>query len=362
MDPLLKLVSDPPPISTTIHHPGFEMDTLKKVIRAKWKVKSKFEDVKKDLGIITEELKLLSHILFKNHNRFRNDKGYKDLRMLEKTLQKFLSHKFMKSLADLLGFIPDSASSQLKTYLPTPAMGHHTHLQLYGAAAFLERIEMLSKNCALLDVQRLNLGHFWGVSAQNLAVVGRIWLVCRHLLVRIQTFYSGMGQVVAELPGDKFGSELPENLFNFMPDDMVEQVKQAEATIVDVETGVEVKEQIVTVEDFLDLGVPIKRPAEPSLFALNKKRKKVESSVIEEETKPTESKDILSDIHSIDQLKEFLKLETELRKSSRKTSLTRKLNQEDWKALKTNVVANMVATKPNKSLKLCRKLIRNAIK
>ena len=59
--------------------------------------------MKKDLGIITEELKILSHILYKNHKGFRNDKGYTDLRML----QSFLSHYFMKSLADLMGFIPD---------------------------------------------------------------------------------------------------------------------------------------------------------------------------------------------------------------------------------------------------------------
>ena len=75
--------------------------------------------MKKDLGIITEELKILSHILYKNHKGFRNDKGYKDLRML----QSFLSHYFMKSLADLMECIPDSASSQLKTYIP--AMSQH---------------------------------------------------------------------------------------------------------------------------------------------------------------------------------------------------------------------------------------------
>ena len=47
MDLLLKHVSDPPPISTTIHHPGFEMETLKKIIQAKWKIKSKFENEKR---------------------------------------------------------------------------------------------------------------------------------------------------------------------------------------------------------------------------------------------------------------------------------------------------------------------------
>ena len=373
------MVLDPPPISTTIHHPQFEVDALRKIIRAKWKARSKIEDIDDDLNTLADEFKLLSHILYKNHNRFRNDKGYKDLRMLEKTLQKFLNHKFLKSLTDFLGFIPDSPSSHLKTYLPTQAMGLHTQLQLYGAGAFLARIEMLSKNCALLDVQRLNLGHFWGVSAQNLAVVGRIWLVCRHVLVGVQTCYDGLGQLLAELPGDRSREEMPSDLFAFMPEDIVKQVKQAEAVVVDIESAGQVKEQ--TVDDFLDLGEPVKRSTvdifsdigekikrpklDPvpnnDLSALNKMRKN-EAADISNSTESTTTKDILSDIHSIDQLKDFLKSEAESRKVSRKSSFTHKLSQDEWKSMRKEVLTNLMPTKPNKSLKLCRKLIRNAVK
>jgi len=367
MDPLLKQILESPPISTTIYYANFETVTLKKIIRAKWKIKSKFDDAEKDLGIVVEELKLLSQILYKNHNRFRNDKGYKDLRMLEKSLLKSLNHKFMKSLTAFLEFIPDSPSLQLKCYLPTQEMAEYTQLQLYGAAVFLERIEMLCKNCGLLDVQRLNLGHFWGVSAQNLAVVSRIWLVCRHLFLGVEIFYSGMNQIMTELPGEGSGVEMPADLYKFMPDELVEQVKHSEATVVDVKKGNEVKS--VTVEDFLDIGEPIKRPAavpvdaEANLQSLNRKRKKVVSHQ-EKDTNNTETSDgdSLAEIHSIEQMKLFLAAETESRKSNRKSSLTAKLKQDEWKALKKDVLANCIPTKPNKSLKLCRKLIRTAIK
>jgi hypothetical protein len=67
------------------------------------------------------------------------------------------------------------------------------------------------------NVQRLYLGHFWDVAAQNLAVVGRIWVVCRHLLVGVQVCYAGL----ADMPGEQVG-EIPENLFKFMPEDLVE--------------------------------------------------------------------------------------------------------------------------------------------
>ena len=68
---MLKLVLDPPPISTTIHYPQFEVDVLRKIIRAKWKARSKTEDIDDDLHTLADEFKLLSHILYKNHNRFR---------------------------------------------------------------------------------------------------------------------------------------------------------------------------------------------------------------------------------------------------------------------------------------------------
>ena len=155
MDPLLKLVLNPPPISTTIYYPDFAVETLRRIIRAKWKAKSKTEEIQSDLNVLETEFKLFSHILYKNHNRFRNDKGYKDLRMLEKSLQKFLNLKFLKSLKDFIGFIPESSSSHLKTYLPTSAMGVHTQLQLYGAGALLSRIEMLSKNLKIRTAQKV---------------------------------------------------------------------------------------------------------------------------------------------------------------------------------------------------------------
>merc|ERR1719318_1610216 len=181
---------------------------------------------------------------------------------------------------------------------------------------------MLSKNSALLDVQRLNLGHFWGVTAQNLAVVGRIWLVGRQVLVGVQTCYDGLGQLRAELPGDR-SMEMPSDLFAFMPEDIVKQVKQAEA-VVDIDVDVKEQTQTVTVDDFLDLGEPVKRTAdlsfevcekikrpkldpEPSqdLSSLNKKRK-INAGTDPKAAESTTAKDILSEIHSIEQPKDIL--------------------------------------------------------
>merc|ERR1712025_355952 len=74
-----------------------------------------------------------------------------------------------------------------------------------------------------------------------------------------------------------------------------------------------------------------------------------------------EEKDELSQIHSLEELKEFIKEETEKRKVSKKTSFTRKLSQDQWKAVKKEVLGNINPKLPNKSIKLCRKIIRKAL-
>ncbi len=61
------------------------LETAKVVISANSHVKRRLADLRADLSVLEFELKLLSQLLYKLHNRFRNDRGYKALRILEKS-------------------------------------------------------------------------------------------------------------------------------------------------------------------------------------------------------------------------------------------------------------------------------------
>jgi hypothetical protein len=61
------------------------LETAKIVISANSHVKRRLADLRADLAVLEFELQLLSRLLYKLHNRFRNDRGYKALRMLEKS-------------------------------------------------------------------------------------------------------------------------------------------------------------------------------------------------------------------------------------------------------------------------------------
>ncbi len=61
------------------------LETAKVVIRANSHVKRRLADLRADLAVLEFELQLLRRLLYKLHNRFRNDRGYKAMRILEKS-------------------------------------------------------------------------------------------------------------------------------------------------------------------------------------------------------------------------------------------------------------------------------------
>ena len=333
---LLAAAMAAPPMNTTVPAKHLDQKDEKEIGKLKWRIKETLGGMKADLQIVLEEEVLLNQVLYKIHNRFHNDRGYKDLRMFDKTVRKLLAHHYVQKLENLLSFLTSPLTS-----LPTRAMAQHSALQVYGAAALLHRLLALATNSGLLAVQRLNLGHFWGVGAQQLACVARLWLVARHLLASLQVAYCPLVSLLALLPGEEDVLKVPSSLDAFLPEDLVGGMEVVEEKVEEVEM---VEKRAASVDSFLDIGVPVKRLETVEPVAV--------------EVKP---KDSLSDIHSLDELKIFLEAETKLRKISKKTCMTRNLKQDTWKRLRADILKAVNVKTPNKSLKLCRKIFRSAL-
>jgi len=403
-DPLLLLAVKPMPITTTINCPLLDLKSLNNLIGVRGSILAVVPEIKSDLAVLSKELKLLSQLLYKIHNRFRNDKGYKDIRMFEKSLQKFLALNFLKSVDNYLNFLPSHPSSSPN--LPTKEMLRYSCLQLYGAGALLARLDVLAHNSGLLAIQRLNLGHFWGVATHQLACIARIWVVGRHLLQPIGNVFNLLRNDVVHLLTEevsKFMELFPNNLdmfvFSEIRNDTHESVKFDSSSCVNNK---------VDLDSFLDIGIPIKRDVDPLSKIAKKKRLPVVKSLVideREEVRHTElkslnkhrkklamktsdvsrtngeisngeisgeigtgevslsklRKDELSDIHTISDLKQFLSRETAARKLCKKDCLTRKLSQDLWKELKVEVLKNINEKTPNKTIICCRKIIRNRL-
>jgi len=353
-DPLLTLANKPPPLFTSFPA-EISVDNCRKLVILRSSSFKILEAIKVELSDLNEEYTLFVRFLSRIHNRFRNDKGYKDLRMVEKTLRKFLMHDFLGIVEEYTNFLPVITSSSPN--IPSKQLLKYALAMVYGAGAFLNRTDSLLLNSGLLAVQRLNLGHFWGVGAQELACISRFWAVSRSLLKSVGDLYLMLfSRTVDVVPGvdPLFLEHFPLDLAKFLPEGFV---VKTESILVD-----KFKDEQTTVNNFLDLGEPIKRVemdkllgiAEPGVDSVVCKPKESGMSV-------TKSKEVLNDIHSFEDLKEFLSKETVKRKVCRKLSLTRSLNQEDWKKLKKSLLENFNHKIPNKSLKLSRKSIRDAL-
>jgi len=363
---LLEEVLAPPPMNTLVP----ASTSIKRIIQLRWKLKDALEGFEGDLSRLNEEANLLGQVLYKIHNRFHNDPGYRDLRMLEKSTKKLLGHNFLRSSNTFLSYLPSSPSS---SQLPTSLMARHAALQLYGAAALLDRVLTLCKLSGVSAFQRISLGHFWGVAAHQLGMVGRLWLIARHLIRTIHEAFSPLRLLVTLLPGEELGKPLPETLDSFLPEDAYRVNDKISNN--DSKEGASAVEVQISVDSFLDLGVPVQRSktetsraeAEdvPQSFEMEREelpsRQAVEARVGGKvEVQKTKS-GAFSEFHSLDQLRGFLKQETEKRKVSKRTCVTAKLKQDEWKNLKGEVLKAMNERVPNKSLKLCRKILRKAL-
>lgn len=134
-------------------------------------------------SILDVEKSALETFIYKNHHRFRNDKGFKDTKLVSKCLSRFyevgvdkVTRDFLDAfpvLSDLMQQRPVAVASSL--YLPTANMLTYVRERLAGAFRLLEKLCVYCKMAGKMQINRINLGHFWNVALSNLAVISRIW-------------------------------------------------------------------------------------------------------------------------------------------------------------------------------------------
>merc|ERR1711872_201237 len=199
------------------------------------------------MRLMSFEKKLLSRLLYKHHNRFRNDRGYKALRILEKSVMK-LESGFPEHLLDnLSGLMPISVpESGGQPYLPPTAIAQYTGLHLWLALALLDRIEFCCRSAGIYAMQRLALGHFWGTGAHHLAVVSRIWVLARHVGHSVARVRDCVEVIARNLPGKSlYSASAVTKIFSTTP------------------AWIHIQSQIsapISNQDSFDVGKKLKRP------------------------------------------------------------------------------------------------------
>ena len=126
---------------------------------------------------IEVEFSMLNVFVYKNKNRFRNDKGFKDITIVRRSwekMRKIQLQKIVENFYDSLPIIFD-VSSVANIYVPTRQMLQFLLVRLRGSFHLLNKLQVLCENAGDLALKRLHLGHFWNVGLMHLSLMSRLW-------------------------------------------------------------------------------------------------------------------------------------------------------------------------------------------
>jgi len=294
-------------------------------------VKARNDEIK---SYIEDAVNLVDITIYKNHNRFRNDKGFKGLKMLRKGFSDLKKVEFSQCIQNALLSLPmicDLKSESKITYLPVQSNMKYfliIHCQLYKIC---DRIHGLCQHSSKYLLYRIKLGHFWDWANFNFANVSRLWTLNKALMVLIHNSYSYFNNILCIFPEDNLSwhgkyLELPKCLLD--PEYEGFDLLVEKSDFPKLKTIKDSTDNDPTFEFLGEVVGRVEKPQEEKKFEANEKHS---IKVTCEMKKLNSKKDI----------KKFLKNENELRKTNRKIALTKKLEQNQWKTLKELVKTHL---------------------
>ena len=333
---------------------------------------------------VTAELSVLSQFLYKNHNRFRNDKAQKFLKMIQKSCARFWSELSLgQELTKFYGVYPVllDIKNKDKLYLPTKEMLRFILARFYGGANLLWKIVMYCQHAGELCVGRIKLGHFWNIGLNNLSCVSRLWSLTISTLILVEKIYQSLVLLLPVFPAN---TNMPTKLCdNDFPVNIAQVITQEDCSsflekfkkfvnighlpkfihdsastndvVGQIEFGLTVDAGKVICRSE-DAGNPLCPPTENQdddkdfdgksnpleIHADNKLVEKMEFPCSAKKWKRL-NVSISNHTKDIKALQSFVNEENKIRKTSRTNALTKMLGQDQWKALRNDL--NILLTK-----------------
>jgi hypothetical protein len=388
---LLSLLEDAPPSVNAIKVNNLDEGCLKNIVKARMKLLKAIQHIEKAISLLESEMALISRMIYRQRNQFRNDHGFKSVQTTKKSVEKCLQNYPRSSTKTLLNLLPQVCYNSV--HLPDVSLTQYSALHIWLFKHSLNRVVHCCHLVTTQALSRFQLGHIWYVGALRLAIASRVWSLCIDMKKHVDEVLSALHTLSINIPVGT-GLYSPEILNKIFITDQSEPLSEEEITFMsEIATKVE--------NESFDMGVKIERPElsikkensktsntsydDVKIEKINKEANEVidlemedyKNHVKSNNIKVEKPKDILpvkrkknevnvdisfiKNLHTFGELKCFIDEESKHRKISRKESRTRKLGQEDWKKLKANLISSFKPNLPNKSIKLSRKLIRQAL-
>lgn len=126
----------------------------------------------KSMDILHKEAAVLSRLIYRMKNKFRNDKGLKSMIALNKALINYHNMSLPKAYENLQSIIEMEDEMYI---LPSKQMLEYVLVRTQGFAKLMAKIGNIAKYAAYFFKERMTLGHAWSIALLAYANVSRIW-------------------------------------------------------------------------------------------------------------------------------------------------------------------------------------------
>merc|ERR1711974_269357 len=199
---LMMLKLPPPPSSNTCtcNIKSDQRKLLLHVVNVNKFLTNRFQEIQEFLDATQA---VMQTSMYKNNNRFRNDKAFKGQKMVVRTLQRLKDlelKKVLKRFSDLLPLAVDIKSPQIELYLPMDSVLHHWLCKIRQAFAMSERLLGLCEHTTKYLLARIRLGHFWNWAVFSFANISRIWTLSQTMMLHLHLGFDVYKQLLQCLP------------------------------------------------------------------------------------------------------------------------------------------------------------------
>ena len=286
----------------------------------------RMEEIKQYLDDSEDVLKTT---IYKNHNRFRNDKAFKGMKMVRRTLERIRDLDLLVSIRKFSGLLPKSTDLSKSIYAPSDVMLQQilcAHLKTFFQAS---RLLHLCEHSSKYLLARIQLGHFWNWALFAFSIISRLWTLAQSLMVYVHLSYLNLRPLDSVCPKSDIkwlpeALEFPSELIPTKSD--LSEKETIKSLLNENDFPVYAKKNVS--QESLIIGEEVERP---------KKEEQVDSRIVIGKKQYLRLQKEMSKVKTTADVQNFVKKETEQRLKSRKDAVTKKLEQKDWKRLKFQV-------------------------
>ena len=131
--------------------------------------------LEESVKLVQTEVVILKRFLYKLTSIFCHDKGYKMMKQVQKSINKFLAVDISKALVNLHEQHSLIYSTERFVYVPPKPKFQFALVRLQGTARLLAQILCYCQRFGSFVIQKIHFGHFVNINVISMSFAARIW-------------------------------------------------------------------------------------------------------------------------------------------------------------------------------------------